>query len=177
MFLPGEFHGQKSLAGYSPQGHKELDMTERLTYPLISQSAAPYLLTLLKTPANRQVGCLSWKQQFLSSFLKLKKPSSNSDRNYELILSNTPHTQPPHTHTPHMYTYPPPNTHTHTHPTHTHTYTLEDPRVRSSPLPPGGSWQSAGQILVSLPGDRGPLGNARNRLPQSCPDSLLSGSD
>ena len=24
-FLPGEFHGQKSLAGYCPWGHKELD--------------------------------------------------------------------------------------------------------------------------------------------------------
>ena len=28
VFLPGEFHGQKSLLGYSPWGHKELDMTE-----------------------------------------------------------------------------------------------------------------------------------------------------
>ena len=28
VFLPGEFHGQKSLAGYSPWGHKESDMTE-----------------------------------------------------------------------------------------------------------------------------------------------------
>ena len=26
--LPGEFHGQRSLAGYSPQGHKESDTTE-----------------------------------------------------------------------------------------------------------------------------------------------------
>ena len=26
--LPGEFHGQRSLVGYSPQGHKESDMTE-----------------------------------------------------------------------------------------------------------------------------------------------------
>ena len=26
--LPGESHGQRSLAGYSPWGHKELDMTE-----------------------------------------------------------------------------------------------------------------------------------------------------
>ena len=26
--LPGEFHGQKSLTGYSPWGRKELDMTE-----------------------------------------------------------------------------------------------------------------------------------------------------
>ena len=28
IFLPGEFHGQRSLAGYSPWGRKELDMTE-----------------------------------------------------------------------------------------------------------------------------------------------------
>ena len=31
VFLPGEFHGLRSLAGYNPWGHKELDMTERLT--------------------------------------------------------------------------------------------------------------------------------------------------
>ena len=28
VFLPGKFHGQRSLAGYSPWGHKELDTTE-----------------------------------------------------------------------------------------------------------------------------------------------------
>ena len=28
IFLPEESHGQKSLVGYSPQGHKELGMTE-----------------------------------------------------------------------------------------------------------------------------------------------------
>ena len=28
VFLPGEFHGQRSLVGYGPQGHKELDMAE-----------------------------------------------------------------------------------------------------------------------------------------------------
>ena len=33
-FLPGESHEQKSLAGYSPWGHKESDMTEQLTLPL-----------------------------------------------------------------------------------------------------------------------------------------------
>ena len=31
LFLPREFHGQRSLVGYSPWGHKELDVTERLT--------------------------------------------------------------------------------------------------------------------------------------------------
>ena len=32
VFLPGEFQGQRSLAAYSPWGHKESDMTERLTH-------------------------------------------------------------------------------------------------------------------------------------------------
>ena len=28
VFLPGESHGQRSLVGYSPKGHKESDTTE-----------------------------------------------------------------------------------------------------------------------------------------------------
>ena len=31
VFLPGKFHRQKSLAGYSPRGCKESDMTEQLS--------------------------------------------------------------------------------------------------------------------------------------------------
>ena len=31
VFLPGEFHRQRSLAGYSSQGRKESDTTEQLT--------------------------------------------------------------------------------------------------------------------------------------------------
>ena len=31
VFLPGKSHGWRSLLGYSPWGHKELDTTERLT--------------------------------------------------------------------------------------------------------------------------------------------------
>ena len=31
VFLPGKSHGQRRLAGYSPWGHKESDMTERLS--------------------------------------------------------------------------------------------------------------------------------------------------
>ena len=34
VFLPGEFHGQRSLASYSPWGRKEKDLTERLTFSL-----------------------------------------------------------------------------------------------------------------------------------------------
>ena len=32
VFLPGEFHEQRSLVGHSPWGCKESDMTERLTH-------------------------------------------------------------------------------------------------------------------------------------------------
>ena len=28
VFLPGGFHGQRSLAGYSPRGHTEWSMTD-----------------------------------------------------------------------------------------------------------------------------------------------------
>ena len=34
--LPGEFHGQRSLVGYSPWGHKELDTTEWLTHTIVT---------------------------------------------------------------------------------------------------------------------------------------------
>ena len=35
VLLPGEFHGLRSLVGYSPWGHKESDMAEQLTLSLI----------------------------------------------------------------------------------------------------------------------------------------------
>ena len=33
VFLPGESHGWRSLVGYSPWDHKELDTTEQLPFP------------------------------------------------------------------------------------------------------------------------------------------------
>ena len=46
VFLSGEFHGQRSLAGYSPCGCKELDRTERLTLPLFNSLGVGGLLLL-----------------------------------------------------------------------------------------------------------------------------------
>ena len=37
VFLSGESHGQRSLAGCSPQHHKELDMTEATEHVLLDQ--------------------------------------------------------------------------------------------------------------------------------------------
>ena len=38
VFLPGIFHGQRSLGIYSPWGHKESDMTERLSMRVHTQA-------------------------------------------------------------------------------------------------------------------------------------------
>ena len=35
VILPGEFHGQRSLVGYSPQGHKESDMTKATQHSIV----------------------------------------------------------------------------------------------------------------------------------------------
>ena len=40
-FLPRESHGQRSLAGYSPRGRKESDMTERLKKQLLPYTLSP----------------------------------------------------------------------------------------------------------------------------------------
>ena len=46
VFLPGEFHGQRSLAGYSSWGHKESDMIERLTLWEVVKWRQTYLTTM-----------------------------------------------------------------------------------------------------------------------------------
>ena len=36
VLLPGKFHGQRSLVGYSPWGRRESDTTERLHFHFLS---------------------------------------------------------------------------------------------------------------------------------------------
>ena len=45
VFLPGKFHGQKSLAGYSPWGHKESDTTEHTYTHLLNKGKWPLHLS------------------------------------------------------------------------------------------------------------------------------------
>ena len=49
VFLSGESHGQRSLRGYSPWGHEELNLTEQLTFSVsaffIVQLSQPYMTT------------------------------------------------------------------------------------------------------------------------------------
>ena len=37
VFLPGKFHGQRSLVGYSPWGHKELGTAEHSTHTVVEE--------------------------------------------------------------------------------------------------------------------------------------------
>ena len=65
LFLPGESHGQRSLAGYSPQGRKESDTTEQLS------TANVYNLKTEKIPTGRValgdwLGCYSCCRQVTS---------------------------------------------------------------------------------------------------------------
>ena len=47
-FLPGDFHGQRSLAGYSPWDHKESDMTKQLTLSCSIYVMVLMYMTLIK---------------------------------------------------------------------------------------------------------------------------------
>ena len=56
IFLPGEFQGQRSLAGYSPWGHKESDMTERLTLSLFTHNYSSPTTRAIQTDLRDVVG-------------------------------------------------------------------------------------------------------------------------
>ena len=57
VFLPGESHGQRSLVGYSPWGHKELDMPERLAH---TYSGYPYKISQNNQDSFQQLPVVMW---------------------------------------------------------------------------------------------------------------------
>ena len=54
VFLPREFHGQRSLVSYSPQGHKELDI-EQLTlyFVILIKKTCSHVFWILELPDIR----------------------------------------------------------------------------------------------------------------------------
>ena len=65
VFLPGKSHGWRSLAGYSPWGHKESDTTERLHFREIKhlKTVIRYSWTLVCTICLHLRLCLAKKNQ------------------------------------------------------------------------------------------------------------------
>ena len=84
VFLPGESHGQRSLAGYRSKGHKESDMSEWLTHTHTEKRIPQKLATAAISPCflsgelivkhcpayqhSRLCLCLYFWCLFLSSF-------------------------------------------------------------------------------------------------------------
>ena len=74
VFLPGEFHGLRSVAGYSPQGCKEWDTIERLTPSLYHVSNTLFFVRLSSYLHSYKKGiiwfCRWWNQERLGQFSK-----------------------------------------------------------------------------------------------------------
>ena len=54
VFLPGEFHGQRSLAGYSPWSCKESDTVEQLSF----SGLTPFPGTGLRPDIAKTIGVI-----------------------------------------------------------------------------------------------------------------------
>ena len=80
IFLPGEFHGQRTLAGYSPWGHKESDMTE-VTEHAHMQGISQWCL------AHSQSWVIINTTDFENIFItpKINPISSSSDPSFSLV--------------------------------------------------------------------------------------------
>ena len=55
LFLPGEFHGQRSLVGYCPWGCKELDVTNAFTFHKIAMFLQLGFLYLCKVSEDKSL--------------------------------------------------------------------------------------------------------------------------
>ena len=85
VLLPGKSHGQRSLVGCSPWGHKELDTTERLHFYFSlscngEENGNPLQYSCLENPRDRGAW---WAAIYgvAQSWTRLKRLSSSSSSN------------------------------------------------------------------------------------------------
>ena len=95
VFLPGEFHGQRSLAGYSPWGRRELDMTKLLT---LSACNARDCLQGRRPGLGPWVGKIPWRRKWQPTPVSLPGKSHGQRslmgcKELDVDLANKP---PPH---------------------------------------------------------------------------------
>ena len=90
VFLPGEFHGQRSLADYSPFGCKESDRTERRTHTSKETEQVGLKLNIQKTKIMASCPITSWETdgetvETVSDFiLRGSKITADSDCSHEI---------------------------------------------------------------------------------------------
>ena len=92
VFLPGEFHRQRSLVGYSPRGHKEPDTTEQLTQHIrISDPISEHLFERIKIRISDR--CPPWSPQGHSQQPDVETTSvPSADEGDEVHMVDTPQT-------------------------------------------------------------------------------------
>ena len=110
VFLPGEFHGQITLAGYSLWSQKESDMTERLTLtPAICKFSSRHTLALQKHVWKR---VNTWKNFLHAHKCACTHTHTHRGQAKEKTNLSFPHKSDPHfkLHFP-TYTYKDPDSH------------------------------------------------------------------
>ena len=99
VFLPGKFHIQMSLTGYSPWGHQESDMTERISthknimWPVVSVQRMKTITTIIifvqnSTPINFSNALLKAQDTLVHLLLMLMHRLRNWQKHATLILSH-----------------------------------------------------------------------------------------
>ena len=92
VFLPGEFHGQRSLAGYSPRGHKRVGLSEWTTVTNFDGQSVQLLsrVWLFVTPwvAARQASLSITNSQSLPKLMSIESvmPSNHLILYHPLLL-------------------------------------------------------------------------------------------
>ena len=97
VFLPGKSHGQRSLVGYSPRGHRESDTTEQAgTDRKASQSTVlpPELCDVDDTrkPETETGNCI--RNHMVTSGENASPCSRHGDGPESRLSKNTPHVSP-----------------------------------------------------------------------------------
>ena len=87
VFLPGESHRQRSLAGYNPWGRNELDTTEWLTlshtsYTFICMLAYIYIYTYLTVYYAFYVLCYLWFYILINLYMHVCSNSIDPQNNF-----------------------------------------------------------------------------------------------
>ena len=73
VFVLGEFHGQRSLEGYSPWGHKESDTTEQLTHNTAVGNSVEF-------PPEIKNKTAIWSSNVISGYLSKENENTNLKR-------------------------------------------------------------------------------------------------